>query len=121
MTAITDQNFEIAPGKFGETSDEAFETIIKHKGRLNTPEEFENIVIKSNIEDGTVLYLKDVARIEFGATNLNSDNKVNGNPGLTLNITQSNGSNRSEEHTSELQSRGHLVCRLLLEKKKKFG
>lgn len=96
MTAITDQNFEIAPGKFGETSDEAFETIIKHKGRLNTPEEFENIVIKSNIEDGTVLYLKDVARIEFGATNLNSDNKVNGNPGLTLNITQSAGSNAHE-------------------------
>src|SRR5690625_2099363 len=29
--------------------------------------------------------------------------------------------NRSEEHTSELQSRGHLVCRLLLEKKKKRG
>src|SRR5439155_24495601 len=28
-------------------------------------------------------------------------------------------SDRSEEHTSELQSRGHLVCRLLLEKKKK--
>src|SRR5439155_22108412 len=27
---------------------------------------------------------------------------------------------RSEEHTSELQSRGHLVCRLLLEKKKKY-
>src|SRR3712207_7230326 len=29
------------------------------------------------------------------------------------------GSNRSEEHTSELQSRQYLVCRLLLEKKKK--
>src|SRR5439155_23055346 len=28
------------------------------------------------------------------------------------------GARRSEEHTSELQSRGHLVCRLLLEKKK---
>src|SRR5690625_5820520 len=28
---------------------------------------------------------------------------------------------RSEEHTSELQSRGHLVCRLLLEKKKHNG
>src|SRR5437870_13212942 len=28
---------------------------------------------------------------------------------------------RSEEHTSELQSRGHLVCRLLLEKKKKIN
>src|SRR5439155_21802048 len=30
-------------------------------------------------------------------------------------------SSRSEEHTSELQSRGHLVCRLLLEKKKQDG
>src|SRR5437660_9255416 len=29
--------------------------------------------------------------------------------------------NRSEEHTSELQSRGHLVCRLLLEKKKNIN
>src|SRR5690625_5592387 len=96
MTALTDPNMDIAHEKCGDTYDEAFETIIKHKGRLNTPEEFENIVIKSNIEDGTVLYLKDVARIEFGATNLNSDNKVNGNPGLTLNITQSSGSNAHE-------------------------
>src|SRR5690625_6528555 len=31
---------------------------------------------------------------------------------------QNNRFRRSEEHTSELQSRGHLVCRLLLEKKK---
>lgn len=92
MDAIKDQNFEIAPGKFGETSDEAFETVIKHKGRLNTPEQFENIVIKTN-EDGSVLYLRDISRIEFGATNLNSDNKVNGYPGLTLNIRQSSGSN----------------------------
>src|SRR3989442_11940485 len=30
------------------------------------------------------------------------------------------GTNRSEEHTSELQSRPHLVCRLLLEKKKRL-
>src|SRR5437870_7805261 len=34
-------------------------------------------------------------------------------------VVQGPGENRSEEHTSELQSRGHLVCRLLLEKKKK--
>ncbi|QBR12888.1 efflux RND transporter permease subunit [Sphingobacterium sp. CZ-2] len=90
--AIKDQNFEIAPGKFGETSEEAFETVIKHKGRFNQPEEFQNVVIKTN-KDGSVLYLKDVARVEFGATNLNSDNKVDGNPGLTLNLTQTSGSN----------------------------
>ncbi len=92
MAAIRDQNFEIAPGRFGETSDEAFETVIKHKGRFTQPEEFQNIVVKSNV-DGSVLYLKDVARVEFGATNLGSDNKVNGFPGLTLNITQTSGSN----------------------------
>src|SRR6266508_6898990 len=34
-------------------------------------------------------------------------------------LASSHGPSRSEEHTSELQSRGHLVCRLLLEKKKK--
>jgi len=90
--AIGDQNFEIAPGKFGEATDEVFETVIKHKGRLTTPEEFESLVVKTN-EDGSVLYLRDVARIEFGATNLNSDNKVDGLPGLTINITQTSGSN----------------------------
>ncbi|MDF2475823.1 MAG: multidrug transporter AcrB [Sphingobacterium sp.] len=92
MNSIKDQNFEIAPGKFGETSDEAFETVIRHKGRFTTPEEFQHIVIKTN-NDGSVLYLKDVARVEFGATNLSSDNKVNGHPGLTLNLTQTSGSN----------------------------
>ncbi|SEK74901.1 efflux RND transporter permease subunit [Parapedobacter koreensis] len=90
--AIRDQNFEIAPGKFGETSNEAFETILRHKGRFTLPEEFEQIVIKTN-DDGSVLYLKDIARTELGATNLGSDNKVNGYPGLTLNILQTSGSN----------------------------
>lgn len=93
--AIRDQNFEIAPGKFGETSDEAFETILRHKGRFTLPEEFEQIVIKTN-SDGSVLYLKDIARTELGATNLGSDNKVNGYPGLTLNILQTSGSNARE-------------------------
>ncbi len=94
-SAIRDQNFEIAPGKFGETSNEAFETILRHKGRFTLPEEFEQIVIKTN-PDGSVLYLKDIARTELGATNLGSDNKVNGYPGLTLNILQTSGSNARE-------------------------
>lgn len=92
ISAIKDQNFEIAPGKFGETSDEVFETALKHRGRFNLPEEFESIVIKTN-QDGSVLYLKDIARVEFGASNLGSDNSVDGFPGLTMNITQTSGSN----------------------------
>ncbi|MEK6451754.1 MULTISPECIES: efflux RND transporter permease subunit [Myroides] len=92
ISAIKDQNFEIAPGAFGETSDEAFETSLKHKGRFSQPEQYENIVIKTN-KDGSVLLLKDVARVEFGASNVGSDNSVNGYPGLTMNITQTAGSN----------------------------
>src|SRR6266702_6755687 len=44
---------------------------------------------------------------------------VVGRDGLPIDSRVANGVDRSEEHTSELQSRGHLVCRLLLEKKKK--
>jgi HAE1 family hydrophobic/amphiphilic exporter-1 len=93
--AIKDQNFEIATGKFGETSDETFETILRYKGRFNRPEEFANIVIRTN-EDGTILYLKDIAKVELGASNIGSDNTVNGHPGLTLNLTQTSGSNARE-------------------------
>lgn len=92
ISAIKDQSFEIAPGKIGETSDEVFETSLRHNGRFNLPEEYENLVIKTN-DDGSFLLLKDVARIEFGASNVGSDNSVNGYPGLTLNISQTSGSN----------------------------
>lgn len=92
ISAIKDQSFEIAPGKIGETSDEVFETSLRHNGRFSLPEEYENLVIKTN-EDGSFLFLKDVARIEFGASNVGSDNSVNGYPGLTLNISQTSGSN----------------------------
>src|SRR5690606_4420604 len=93
--AIKNQNFEIAPGKFGESSDEVFETVLKHQGRFSNPEDYENLVIRTN-EDGSVLYLKDVARIEFGASNVGSDNEVNGMPGLTMNVVQTSGSNAVE-------------------------
>ena len=92
IAAIKDQSFEIAPGKFGETSDEVFETTLRHNGRFSLPEEYENLVIKTN-KDGSFLFLRDIARVEFGASNVGSDNSVNGNPGLTLNITQTSGSN----------------------------
>src|SRR5690606_33947211 len=61
-------------------------------GRFSLPEEYENLVIKTN-EDGSFLFLRDIARVEFGASNVGSDNSVNGYPGLTLNITQTSGSN----------------------------
>ena len=97
-SAIKSQNFEIAPGKFGETSDEVFEMVLKYRGRFSFAHEYENLPIRTN-EDGSVLYLKDVARIELGASNDGSDNKVDGFPGITLNVTQTSGSNAREIDT----------------------
>src|SRR3954470_4863154 len=59
MAAIQDKNLEAAPGRLGERSKEVFEYIIKYKGKLSKPDEYENIAIRSN-EDGSVLRLKDV-------------------------------------------------------------
>src|SRR5690606_17261655 len=95
IAQIQDQNFEAAPGKFGETSEELFEAVIKHQGRFSDPEEYGDIVIKAN-RDGSILYLRDIARIEFGSSNLGSDNKIDGKPGVTINITQTVNSNAKE-------------------------
>ncbi len=93
--AIQDQSLEAAPGKFGENSGEALEYVIKYKGKLNTPEQYENLVIRSNA-DGSVLYLKDLARIEFGSSSYSNDNRVNGKDGAVMGIFQTAGSNANE-------------------------
>ncbi len=92
---IRDQSFEAAPGKFGENSDEVFEIALKHEGRFSEPEEYENIVIKSE-EDGLQLHLRDVARIEFGASNYTSQNRLDGRSSVTIDIVQQSGANAVE-------------------------
>ncbi len=93
--AIQDQNLEAAPGRFGESSKEAFEYIVKYKGKLNKPDDYANIVIRSNA-DGSVLRLKDVARVELGAYSYSSNTRINGKPGIDIGTFQLSGSNSSE-------------------------
>ncbi len=95
MAAIQDKNLEAAPGKFGESSKESFEYVIKYKGKLNKPAEYENIVIRSNA-DGSVLRLKDVAKIEFGAYTYGNFTRVNGKQGINIVSMQLAGSNANE-------------------------
>ncbi|MDR6561951.1 MULTISPECIES: efflux RND transporter permease subunit [unclassified Arcicella] len=95
MAAIQDKNLEAAPGKFGESSKESFEYVIKYKGKLNKPAEYENIVIRSNA-DGSVLRLKDVAKIEFGAYTYGNFTRVNGKQGINIASMQLAGSNANE-------------------------
>jgi HAE1 family hydrophobic/amphiphilic exporter-1 len=93
--AIQDKNLEAAPGRFGERSNEAFEYVIKYKGKLTTPEEYQNIAIRANA-DGSVLRLKDVARVELGAYSYNSASNLNGHDGIIIGIIQLSGSNANE-------------------------
>ena len=93
--AIQDQNIEAAPGRFGEGSKEAFEFVIKYKGKLNQPVDYENIIIRSN-SDGSELRLKDIARVELGSYTYSSGNLVNGKQGITIGVLQSSGSNANE-------------------------
>ncbi|WP_276090094.1 efflux RND transporter permease subunit [Pedobacter sp. JY14-1] len=95
MAAIQDKSLEAAPGRFGEKSKEVFEYVIKYKGKLNKPEEYENIAIRANA-DGTILRLKDVARIEFGAYSYSSLTRLNGKKGIVIGVIQLAGSNSNE-------------------------
>ncbi|GGH26138.1 efflux RND transporter permease subunit [Sphingobacterium alkalisoli] len=95
MAAIQDKNMEAAPGKFGENSQEAFEFVIKYKGKLNQPADYGNIIIRSNT-DGSILRLKDVARVELGSYTYASHTRIDGKAGLNIGIMQLAGSNANE-------------------------
>jgi len=93
--AIQDKNLEAAPGRLGQNSEEAFEYVIKYKGKLSKPEEYENIPIRAN-SDGSVLRLKNVARVELGSYSYSSANHLNGHEGVFIGIIQRAGSNANE-------------------------
>ncbi|MFV5692045.1 efflux RND transporter permease subunit [Flavobacterium sp. LT1R49] len=95
MAAIQDKSLEAAPGKFGERSTEVFEYVIKYKGKLTKPEEYQNIAIRANA-DGSILRLKDVARVELGAYSYNSLTRLNGKKGVVIGIIQLAGSNSND-------------------------
>ena len=65
---------------------------VRSPGRLQTPEEFEQIILRSN-QDGSVVHLKDVARVELGALNYQQIGRVNGQPGVGIAVFQAPGSN----------------------------
>ena len=91
-SALAEQNIEAAPGQFGERSGQTFQYTIRYRGRLQSAEEFENIVIKS-LADGEVLRLKDVADIELGRNTYGFDNTMNGHKGVSCIVYQMAGTN----------------------------
>ncbi len=95
INAIQAQNVQAAVGRIGArpiSNDQQLQLNIQTKGRLDTVQDFENIVIRTN-PDGSVLRLGDVARIELGAANLDRDTRFNGSPAAAIAIYQSPGAN----------------------------
>ena len=95
VAALSEQNIEAAPGKFGEQSDQQYEYSMKYTGRLKTPEEFGDIVIK-NDDMGHILRVKDVAKVEMGALYYSVLSQIDGRPGLMMMVTQCAGSNATQ-------------------------
>ena len=93
--ALSDQNIEAAPGKFGEQGNQSFEYTLKYTGRLKDESQFAEIILRSD-SNGQVLRLKDVARIELGAQAYTSTVKLDGKEALGFAINQTSGSNAKE-------------------------
>ena len=95
IQVVQEQNSQFAVGRLGSMPTEAKldrNFLMTTKGRLATPEEFGNIILRAN-PDGTVLYLKDVARVELGAKTYDFDGTRNGKPTIPIGIMLAPGAN----------------------------
>ena len=94
--AIRVQNSQYAAGKIGATpttqSPQELVYSVTAQGRLSEPEQFENIIIRSNT-DGSSLRLKDVARVELGSKDYNFKGTINGKEAVLLGIFLQPGAN----------------------------
>ncbi|EHQ30256.1 efflux RND transporter permease subunit [Mucilaginibacter paludis] len=97
--ALQEQNAQIAAGTVGappQKNAQTFEYTVYVKGRLVEPEEFENVIVKTNPATGTVVYLKDVARVQLGKFNYSGNSYVDGKNASYLLVYQAPGSNAIE-------------------------
>ncbi len=93
--ALAEQNIEAAPGAFGEQGDQSFQYTMKYKGRLTTPEQFEDIVVAAK-PTGEILRLGDVATVELGRLTYGFSNTLNGHLSTSCIIFQTAGSNATQ-------------------------
>lgn len=93
--AINEQSLEAAAGQLGENNAEAFQYVIRYSGKYRTEEQYENIVIKA-LENGQMLYLKDVATIDMGSQSYSGISRFNGQPAAAMAVYQTPGSNAQE-------------------------
>lgn len=99
MAALAEQNLQVAAGTIGgnpQPTVQSFEYSVLTNSRINTKEDFENIIVRTVPATGTVVYLKDIARVELGKFDYSSNALVNGKPAAFVLIYQSPGANALE-------------------------
>ncbi|MDS7693265.1 efflux RND transporter permease subunit [Acinetobacter soli] len=94
-SALENQNTQVAAGAIGDLpapDDQYLNAKVTSGSLLKTPEQFENIIVKAN-NNGSFVYLKDIARVEIGAQNYQVFNRLNGYPAAGLSVSLAVGAN----------------------------
>lgn len=98
VTALRAQNAQVTAGQLGGTPSikgQQLNATITAQTRLNTPEQFENILLRVNT-DGSQIRMKDIARVELGSSAYNFISRYNGKPAAGLAISLATGANQLE-------------------------
>jgi HAE1 family hydrophobic/amphiphilic exporter-1 len=98
MKALAEQSVIGSPGRIGQSSGiraQSLEYVLTYQGRYNTPEQYQNIIIRSN-PDGEILRLKDVANVELGSEFYDIYSNMDGHPSAAITLKQTYGSNASD-------------------------
>lgn len=98
MKAIGEQSIIGRPGRIGQSSGiaaQSLEYVLTYKGQYNTPEEYENIIVRSNSE-GENIKLKDVAKVELGSEFFDIYSNLDGHPSASIVLKQNYGSNAND-------------------------
>lgn len=98
VEALRKQNVEAAPGRTGESSGknpQSLQYILRYTGKFANPDQYKNIVIKAE-NNGSILYLKDLADVEFGSMTYSVISKTDGRPSASIMLKQRPGSNAKD-------------------------
>ena len=113
ISAIQTQNVQAPVGRIGARPighDQQFQMNIETQGRLRTPEQFGNIVLRAN-PDGSVLRVRDVAQVQLGAQNEDVEGRYNGEPAVAIGLYLSPGANAVNTASAVIATMDRLAKR----------
>jgi hydrophobic/amphiphilic exporter-1 (mainly G- bacteria), HAE1 family len=98
MKALEEQSIIGSPGRLGRADgkrSQSLEYVLTYQGRYSEPEQYEDVIVRANVQ-GEILYLKDLAEVEFGSEFYDIYSKLDTHPSAAITLKQNYGSNASE-------------------------